>query len=292
MREQIGSQHSDIYSNIGSDDQASSFQPLQEKMLNAEHDFKRLKPFIKSQGRLRILEIGPGDGLLTSLLKEEHDVYVVDITSEYISCLTGISGAFIADIETMPFEDEFDVIILCDVLEHVLNEGDALMSIRNAMHVGGLMYIRCPSNEPLITYSRHLGSRYPYVHLRTYSSKTLKNVAIHTGFSVKKCSYVRTNPAGFARRNFGINRLKTDRSLRHTLDVYQAHHGLESTKPLSILDLLITKIEAVTWHIGWLFSKRVTNQVLQRVWYRPSEVFLVARKRPVVIPQSPIRKPE
>lgn len=261
-------------------------------MLNAEHDFKRLKPFTRSQRRLRILEIGPGDGLLTALLKVDHDVFIADITPEYISRLTGVSGAFIADVETLPFEDEFDVIILCDVLEHVLNEGDTLMSIRNALHLGGLIYVRCPSNEPLITYSRHLGSKYPYVHLRTYSSKTLKSVAIHAGFSVEKCNYVRTNPAGFARRSFGISRLKTARSLRHTLDVYQAHHGLESTKPLSVLDLFVTKIEAVTWYVGWIFSTRVTNQVLQRIWYRPSEVFLVARKRPVVIPQSRIWSPE
>ena len=261
-------------------------------MLNAAYDFKRLKPFTRNQGRLRILEIGPGDGLLTSLLKEEHDVFVVDITSEYISRLAGISGAFIADVETMPFRDEFDVIILCDVLEHVLNEGDALISIRNALHVGGLLYVRCPANEPLITYSRHLGSKYPYVHLRTYSSRALKNVAVHAGFSIGKCRYARTNPAGFARRNFGINRLATDRSLRHTMDVYQAHHGLESTKPLGLLDMLVTKIEAVTWHVGWFISKKVANQVLQRVWYRPSEVFLVARKRPTTIPQSRIWNPE
>lgn len=285
MPEDANSPHSLIYQQIGFDDLSESFQPFNEKNDRAKTDLRNLKPFLKHKN-LKILEIGPGDGLLTQLLMDEHDVYVMDITTEYIKNLMNSAGTFLADIETMPFNAEFDVVIFCDVLEHVLNEGDALLAVRRALRDDGIIYVRCPANEPLITYSRRLGSPYPYVHLRTYSTKTIKSAALHAGFKVLKCRYMRTTPAGFARRSFGLSILKTNRSMRHTLDVYQAHNNLGSTAPLGLFDWLATKIEALMWLSGWKLSRKLTNALVQRIRYRPSEVFVIAKKRSLNLPST------
>ena len=270
-------EHADLYQRIGSDDRVEPFQPMDEKALRADQDFARIRRYLKDDGSLNILEIGPGDGLLSKKLSDSHNVFLLDITDEYIANLDFASGSFIGDVETMPFVKEFDVVILCDVLEHILNEGDAILSLRRALTPGGVIYIRCPANEPLVSYSRHLGSPYPYVHLRTYSKSSLRRSAVHAGFEVIACKYVRAGAAGFARRSFGLRGLARARAMRHTTDVSRAHMGLESTQPLSRLDWLLTKVEAVTWHVGWFFSRSLAEKVLQCVWYRPAEVFIIGR---------------
>jgi SAM-dependent methyltransferase len=270
-------EHADLYRRIGSDDRNEPFQPMAQKSLRADQDFARIKRYLKGSQSLNILEIGPGDGLFSKKLSPSHNLFLLDITDEYIANLDFADSSFLGDVETMPFVEEFDVVILCDVLEHILNEGDAMLSIRRALKPGGVIYIRCPANEPLVSYSRHLGSPYPYVHLRTYSKSSLRRSAVHTGFEVIACKYVRAGAAGFARRSFGLRHLAQARAMRHTTDVSRAHMGLESTQSLSRLDWLFTKVEAVTWHLGWFFSRRLAEKVLQRVWYRPAEVFIIGR---------------
>ncbi len=277
-QDELRSQHEFIYDQIGSDDLGSSFQPLEEKQKRADFDLKVIKRVIQPDKRLKILEIGPGDGLLSKRLSEEHDVFAVDITALYLKRLDFVSGAFVADIESMPFVDEFDLVICCDVLEHVLNEGDAMIAIRECLRQNGSAYIRCPSNEPLITYSRRLGSKYPYVHLRSYSRRSLTTALIHAGFVKRRIRYVRSTPAGFARRNFCFASLRRTRARRHTQDVANAYLGLPSNRPARGADWLLTKIEAVGWILGGKLSTRITSSILQRLWYKPLEIYAVATK--------------
>lgn len=270
-------EHAELYQRIGSDDLNEPFQPIAEKALRADQDFARIERYLKGSGRLNILEIGPGDGLLSKKLSQSHNLFLLDITDEYIANLDFADGSFLGDVETIPFVEEFDVVILLDVLEHVLNEGDAMLSIRRALKPGGVVYIRCPANEPLVSYSRLLGSPYPYVHLRTYSKSLIRRTAVHAGFEVVTCKYVRAGAVGYARRNFGLRHLAQVRAMRHTTDISRAHMGLESTQPWGRLDWFFTKVEAVTWHVGWFFSRSLAEKVLQRVWYRPAEVFIIGR---------------
>ena len=50
----------------------------------------------------------------------------------------------LADAERLPFRAEFDVIVSSDVLEHVLNVGDFLVSVREALRPGGRFVVRVP----------------------------------------------------------------------------------------------------------------------------------------------------
>lgn len=276
---EIGSAHEVLYSEIATDDLANSAQPSHAKLNRAQFDLRQLQRVLPSDKVLRILEVGPGDGFLSRQLAAEHDLYVVDITDSYIRRFDFVKGAFLADIETMPFRDEFDVVILCDVLEHVLNEGDALLAVQQALRDGGIAYIRCPSNEPSISYAQRLGSVYPYVHLRNHSAKTLSWVVTHAGFSIVKSGTVRLEPTGYARRDFGFTKLREARATRFTRDVHRAHHGLPGTPVVNRLDWFIDLLEVYTWRLGNLVSKRLTSYVLQRLWYRPAEVYLIGRKR-------------
>lgn len=276
----VGSVHEKVYTDIASDDLESGIQPEQEKNQRADFDLSRLTKVLPPRSKLRILEIGPGDGVLSRKLAVHHELYVMDITDEYIRRFDFVTGAFVADIETMPFVEEFDHIILCDVLEHVLNEGDALLSVRRALRPSGTIYIRCPSNEPSVAYARTLGSPYPYVHLRSYSTGTLERAATAAGISVSECRYVRLSPAGYARRDFGIAALRKARAKRYVIDLFRAHRGLTGVPPINRIDWFVGELESMTWRVGNRVSRRATKAILQRVWYRPSEVYMIGRKLP------------
>lgn len=276
---EVGSTHEQMYTEIAADDLADSAQPLKAKLDRARFDIAKLQRFLPADKRARILEIGPGNGVLSRELAKDHDLFVMDITDEYIHRFDFVTGAFIADIESMPFVDEFDVIILCDVLEHVLHEGDALLAIQQSLRIGGVAYIRCPSNEPSFSYARRLGSIYPYVHLRNYTVRTLTWATVHAGLAVRRRGNVRLVPTGYARRDFGSTRLREARAHRFTMDIQRAHHGLPGVLPSSRLDWFVDLLEVYYWKIGRRMSGRLSNYVLQRIWYRPAEVYLIGQKQ-------------
>lgn len=274
----IGDNHSMIYDQIASDDLLSPMQPDDSKAEKASADMRRLGPHLDTSRKLDILEIGPGDGHFLRLLGRFGRTVAADVTRVYLEKLGFADGRILAQIEHLPFEEQFDVIVLCDVLEHVLNEGDALLSLNRALRPGGIVFIRCPANEPLVGYSTHGGSPYPYVHLRTYSPRDLRRVVSFAGFQTLESGYSARVPIGFARRSFGIPALGRARAIRHTREVLSAN-GIDTVDANSRLDAVVTKVESATWYLlRRLPGSGRLERLLAAVWYRGSESFVVARK--------------
>jgi SAM-dependent methyltransferase len=280
LRRRLGvtDSHGHIYDQIAADDLALPMQPAETKMAKAARDAKRLGPYMNTLKTSRILEIGPGDGYLLRILSDFGETVAVDVTKNYLTQLTFADHRVVAEVEDLPFEDDFDTIVLCDVLEHVLNEGDALLSLNRALKIGGVLYIRCPANEPLISYATLCGSPYPYVHLRTYSPKDLERSVSFAGFQVLRSGYAEHTPIGFARRSFGLRKLRQARYLRHARESLQAGGKLTHVD-LSGLDLLVTRIEAASWHLASKLPFGLKMKpFLSFIWYRGCESFIVARK--------------
>ena len=276
--ESIGSNVELLYTKIASDDLETSMQPYEAKIERAAFDLARIERETLGKSGLCILEIGPGDGLLSEKLSNRHDLFVADLTDRYISRLEFATGGFIADVETLVLENEFDGIVMCDVLEHVLNEGDALLSVLQALKPGGFLYLRCPGNEPLVAYARKVGSPYPFVHLRTYSRSALLRALETTGFESARSGAVRIAPTGYARRDFGIRSLRAARSWRLLKDLERAHHGMPGSHYERQVDRFFSEVETQWWKVGNRLPGRLFSRLSQRVWYRPSEFFAVGRK--------------
>jgi 2-polyprenyl-3-methyl-5-hydroxy-6-metoxy-1,4-benzoquinol methylase len=137
---------------------------------------------------LRVLEVGPGLGDLSrALVSEGAEVDACDIVDVYLKALApDLSGkAFVADVESLGIESTYDIIILCDVLDHVLRPQDALLSVFRALKPQGTLYVRVPSFEPLLQYSRRLGCPWEAVHLRTYTPYLLKLELLAAGFRLR-----------------------------------------------------------------------------------------------------------
>jgi len=137
-------------------------------------------------------DLGVGKGhLLRELLGRGAEMTAVDIAESYLDELVGYENLLRvqADAEHLPFHNEFDFITCTDVLEHVLNPGNLLYCINEALKPGGVAAIRVPADENLLLYSTHLGCQHELVHLRTFSQEILVRMLEGAGLKIRYIDY-------------------------------------------------------------------------------------------------------
>ena len=122
----------------------------------------------------RILDVGVGLGRLLEPLTE-FERYGVDISLDYLAIAKqrGIEVA-LAKIEELPYKDGFfDAVVVCDVLEHVLDLTYCCEKILSCLRPGGVLIVRVPFKEDLGVY---LNDNLPYefIHLRNFDEASLR----------------------------------------------------------------------------------------------------------------------
>ncbi len=122
----------------------------------------------------RILDVGVGLGRLLEPLTE-FERYGVDISLDYLAIAKqrGIEVA-LAKIEELPYQDRFfDAIVVCDVLEHILDLTYCCEKILACLRPGGVLIVRVPFKEDLGVY---LNDNLPYefIHLRNFDEASLR----------------------------------------------------------------------------------------------------------------------
>ena len=133
----------------------------------------------------KCLDIGFGSGVYTKYLKTlGHEVVGVDNESEFVrqakKTYPGIKFIH-GSVSKLPFqENEFDTIILFDVLEHV----DEKSALKEIARVGKRMIITVPhqNQKILLKYGLAHAHNLDKTHLRNYTVKSLKNILLITGW--------------------------------------------------------------------------------------------------------------
>ncbi|MDA1347818.1 MAG: class I SAM-dependent methyltransferase [Chloroflexi bacterium] len=89
-----------------------------------------------------VLEVGCGDGFLTGLLRRRFEMVVpIDIRPR-----ARVSGACVADAQTLPFRDNaFQLIFSSNVLEHVKDPTTCMAEMRRVLRDDGLMVHTMPT---------------------------------------------------------------------------------------------------------------------------------------------------
>lgn len=127
-----------------------SFEGLKNEYSYYKNHFLGLLPKDKE---CRILDGGCGHGRILYMLEKEgyKNVYGIDISSQQIEAAKsfGFKNVSVGKIEEfLPDHlNEFDVIILCDVLEHFKKENlpDIVKSIYNSLKEGGIFIFQAPN---------------------------------------------------------------------------------------------------------------------------------------------------
>lgn len=199
-----------------------------------------------------VLEVGVGQGLLLKkILSDGPQSYTaIDISLSYLRNLerSPLVSPIIANAENIPFNEQFDLFIATDILEHVLNVGDFQISMNRALKMGGIAAVRVPLNENLQGYAKQNQCPYDYVHLRTFNRELLGETMRQAGFE----------PIAFYEDGFTRGRLKK-----------QAFFNTFIQEKVS--DYLLKKYESDA-HIN-----SISNH-LGKLVMTPAEITVIARK--------------
>ena len=142
---------------------------------------------------LDVCDVGVGKGVLLDLLQEAEAASItgVDIALPYLRRLAAGPGVriLLANAERLPFRGEFDVVVATDVLEHVLNPGDFLLSVHQALRPRGRFVVRVPYRDNLVAYATLAGYPFRFVHLRSFDKRVLRDLLAQAGFGVREIEY-------------------------------------------------------------------------------------------------------
>lgn len=221
---------------------------------------QNLANYVGNVSGLTVCDVGIGQGFLCDVLLQRgaKRIAAVDVSRSYLARFVGNEKVepYLANAEHLPFEDEFDLLVTTDVMEHVLNVGSFLYCVNRALKIGGITAIRVPYREPLINYSPHTGYGHAFGHLRSFDKDILKLYMEQAYFSVKAMHL-----DGFSLGTPQPHLYSTTR--RKTL-----YHRLQSI----LSKRLAHPADATLW-----------NSRLARLVMRPAEIVVVAEKIQSVI---------
>ena len=148
--------------------------------------FRLIKDYHKDS---HILEIGCSGGPLIRFLQRQgfENIKGIDINKRAIELCKqkGINGVQVADGQETGLKDQqFDIIIASDVLEHFQNEDKALLEWYRILKQGGKLIIFVPAFKFLWSHHDELNH-----HYRRYSKSGLINALIKNGFTVERASF-------------------------------------------------------------------------------------------------------
>jgi 2-polyprenyl-3-methyl-5-hydroxy-6-metoxy-1,4-benzoquinol methylase len=149
-----------------------------------------------------LLDIGCSDGSFAAILKKRFhfDVYGVDIAKRAIdrAKLNGIK-AQVADLaKRFPYKNNtFDVIIMCEVIEHIFDTDFLLQEIHRVLKNGGFLFITTPNVASFTSRIKLIFGGYPngleYCinectngHIRAYTPLILRKQLNKNKFKVVK----------------------------------------------------------------------------------------------------------
>jgi len=134
-----------------------------------------------------ILDGGFGAGALLAELGRRGRAYGADISESAIRAALGrgLSGIVRCDIHQPPFRSEvFDVVTLCDVLEHLDDDRQAVSEAARILKPGGVLIVTLPALGLLWgSHDEALG------HRRRYGARQARQMAETAGLRVEKLSF-------------------------------------------------------------------------------------------------------
>lgn len=150
----------------------------------------------------RILDVGCSSGRLGAALKTVKNGYVVgiDINQEDIELAKqNLDKAFVVDLEkdSLTKLGKFDVIIMADVIEHLVNPVKVLKKLKVLLVPNGRLVFSIPNMANVTTRIELLKGRFEYkdfglldrTHLRFYDKFEVNRVFAEAGLEVVKTNY-------------------------------------------------------------------------------------------------------
>ena len=147
----------------------------------------------------RVLDIGCSSGNLGMALKRDKDVHVVGVDideNDLKIAKKHLDAVHQLNVETDALSTlgRFDIIIMADVIEHLINPVLALKKIKHLLKPNGRLVFSIPNMANVTTRVELLKGRFEYkdfglldrTHMHFYDEKEVNRVFIESGFNVLK----------------------------------------------------------------------------------------------------------
>jgi SAM-dependent methyltransferase len=146
---------------------------------------------VKQTDNIKILDIGCGSGVMLNALEKIGQTFGMDMADEAIAFSQEIfSGQVEKGLlpDHVPYaENFFDVITALDVIEHVEEDVESLVTLHSRLVAGGKAVITVPAYQFLWSRFDELNE-----HKRRYTLTELDGKLKQSGFTVEKISYYNT----------------------------------------------------------------------------------------------------
>ena len=143
-----------------------------------------LQNFVSLTG-MRILDFGGAEGKVLSSLVTGNECFVIDYEQRQLVDGVKYLGQALSDLGHM----KVDIITACHVLEHMVSPREFLLEAKNYLSKNGLLYVEVPM-ELRKNFSGHGDF---ITHINVFSSGTLDELLVKTGFTVVESS-VKSKP--------------------------------------------------------------------------------------------------
>jgi 2-polyprenyl-3-methyl-5-hydroxy-6-metoxy-1,4-benzoquinol methylase len=200
-----------------------------------EFILKKIKNIVKKDEK--IIEIGSGTGNVTKFLinngYENISVGEMHLNGLKYAQSYGIKNCYQFDLLRIPFENEFDSIMMFDVLEHIEKDNLALENIKKALKPNGKLILTIPAHMWL--WNRDDAIAY---HKRRYNKNILKKLLNELNFEILTIRYffIFITPLLFLRRILN----KDDKSI---IKESEHHKEIKINKIINKILLGLSKFE-------------------------------------------------
>lgn len=148
--------------------------------------YKQMKKYVDQNAS--VIEVGAGTGNVSRYLMKKG-YQNISVGEMHLNGLKyaqgyGIKKCYQLDLLDMPFENEFDVVCLFDVLEHIEYDEKALQNIHRTLTDRGKLILTVPSHMWLWNKSDRIAG-----HKRRYSKSELVDKLEKNGFRVQQADY-------------------------------------------------------------------------------------------------------
>jgi 2-polyprenyl-3-methyl-5-hydroxy-6-metoxy-1,4-benzoquinol methylase len=144
-------------------------------------------------GALRAIDMGGGCGGWLEYLHARdtgmfHQLALGDSSMRALALAEPVVGSFAAryqiDLLELVWSEEWDVVFLLDVLEHIPDHVQVLKQIRASLRPGGLLFVTTPALKYFWTYNDDLAQ-----HRRRYCRQDFRDLAESAGLELLRTDY-------------------------------------------------------------------------------------------------------
>lgn len=177
--------------------------------MNNENSHKKILERIKEKSK--VLEIGTAYGHMSKYLKEnlkcevtgiEIDEKMLSEARKYLESGINLNIENTDELNRALINDEYDYIILGDVLEHTVNVEQILRVLKNKIKKSGEILVSVPNASHNCVLMQLLKNDFTYqaegildrTHISFFTSKSFKKIAKKAGLRIKKHDFTYMTP--------------------------------------------------------------------------------------------------